>query len=148
MAPASTKQWACLVCKENIKKSECSVPCQVCEEYTHPKCSKMSNDLVQYLLDETNDGNDISWTCVPCKKVGKYLNNKVKVVARKLEELEKRMTTMQEDHDKMKEDIEKNRDKGDNYVEQVKKVTADVKKYNIVFQPKYGNLMLIITLKH
>lgn len=128
MAPASTKQWACLVCKENIKKSECSVPCQVCEEYTHPKCSKMSNDLVQYLLDETNDGNDISWTCVPCKKVGKYLNNKVKVVARKLEELEKRMTTMQEDHDKMKKDVEKNRDKGDNYVEQVKKVTAEVKK--------------------
>ena len=129
MPPAATKQqYPCLVCKEHIKKTECCVPCQVCEEYTHPKCSKMSQDLVQYLIDETNEGNDISWTCGHCKKVGKHLNNKVKVVAKQLEELEKKMTKMQEEHDKMKADITTAGEKGKVSADQVQKITAEVKK--------------------
>ena len=104
------------------------MPCQVCEEYTHPKCSKMSNDLVQYLLDETKDGNDISWTCGPCKKVGKYLNNKVKVVAKKLEELEQRIKSVEDENVKVKQDIEDASKKGSKNDEDMKSIAEQVKK--------------------
>lgn len=79
--------------------------CQVCEEYTHPDCSGISKDLLKYLLDETNSGNCISWTCAHCKKVGLVLNNKVKALNKEFQEMKNTMQTLKNDHSDLKKDV-------------------------------------------
>ncbi len=79
---------SCMVCKKSLQRN-ISVPCQVCEEYTHPDCSNISKDLLQYLIDETKSGNNISWSCTSCSKVAKILNNKIKLLAKEIEDVKK-----------------------------------------------------------
>lgn len=104
--PPKTKVYPCLGCKVNIKKTEVSVPCEVCEEYTHPDCSKISQDLLKYLIDETDEGSGTTWTCAHCRKVGKVLNNKVKVLSKELQDMRKVITNVQEEQGEIKKDVE------------------------------------------
>ncbi len=95
-----------MVCKKGLQRSVC-VPCQVCEEYTHPECSNISKDLLQYLIDETKEGNAISWTCAPCHKVGKVLLNKIKALNKDVETLKKDIKDLKSDKVKIEGDIVK-----------------------------------------
>ena len=99
------QKYYCLGCKEAFKRKDTCVMCQVCEEYTHPDCSGISKDLLKYLLDETNSGNCISWTCAHCKKVGLVLNNKVKALNKEFQEMKSTMQAMRNDHDKLEKEV-------------------------------------------
>lgn len=103
---SKAKQYLCLGCKQQLKRNTVSVPCQVCEEYTHPECSNITKELLQYLVDETKEGNSISWTCDHCKKVGKVLNNKVKVLAKEFYDLKKDFEGMQKKQKDLEEEME------------------------------------------
>ena len=111
----TNKAYPCLVCKQNCKKTEVSVPCQVCEQWTHPKCSAISEDLLKYLTDETDAGNDISWTCKHCSKVGKVLLLKIRALT--------------DDVIEMKKDMSKVKDENIELVKQVKDLGDNVDKY-------------------
>ncbi len=96
-----------MVCKKSLQRN-ISVPCQVCEEYTHPDCSNISKDLLQYLIEETKSGNNISWSCSSCSKVAKILNNKIKLLAKEIEDVKKDIKDLkagQTETDKNIEDV-------------------------------------------
>ena len=103
----ATNKNSCMVCKKSLQRN-ISVPCQVCEEYTHPDCSNISKDLLQYLIEETKSGNNISWSCSSCSKVAKILNNKIKLLAKEIEDVKKDIKDLkagQTETDKNIEDV-------------------------------------------
>jgi len=102
---AEKVKYFCLGCKEALKRKDTSVMCQVCEEYTHPSCSNISNDLLKYLIDESSEGNSISWTCTHCKKVAKVLNNKVKALNKDIMDIKKSVNSLQTGQDDLKKEM-------------------------------------------
>ena len=119
-------KYLCMVCKKGLQRAVC-VPCQVCEEYTHPECSSISKDLLQYLIDETKEGNAISWTCTPCRKVGKVLLNKIKILNKDIETLKNDVKDLKDDKSKMESEIAKVDEKCDKNSMNIEKVSDDVK---------------------
>ena len=119
----ATNKNSCMVCKKSLQRN-ISVPCQVCEEYTHPDCSNISKDLLQYLIDETKSGNNISWSCSTCTKVAKVLNNKIKLLAKEIEDVKKEIKdikTGQEETNKNIDDIKKDCNKNKEEIDLVDK---------------------------
>lgn len=102
---AEKVKYFCLGCKEALKRKDTSVMCQVCEEYTHPTCSGISNDLLKYLIDESSEGNSISWTCTHCKKVAKVLNNKVKALNKDIMDIKKSVKSLQTEQEDLKKEV-------------------------------------------
>lgn len=132
MAPTDTngksKQYNCLACKQVVKRSQTCVPCQVCEEYTHPECSGISKDLLKYLVEETNGGNSISWTCDHCTKVGKALNNKVKALNKEIMEIRKEVSGLKLNQDTMETELREVKSKCDGNAKDIKNATERVQK--------------------
>jgi hypothetical protein len=121
----AAKKYPCLVCKEILKRTDVSVPCCVCEEYTHPGCSEISDDLLKYLTDETRQGNSISWTCTSCNKVGKILNNKIKLMYKEFGDIKKDFEVMKKSHKELKDKVTKVEEKSENTKVECKQAVAD-----------------------
>lgn len=119
--------YKCLVCKAALKRAMC-VPCQVCEEYTHPDCSNISKDLLKYLIDETKEGTSLTWTCEHCTKVGKVLNNKVKALNKEIMDLKKEVAEIQKSQSNVIKDVETVKEDNKKQGEAIKKSCNDVKK--------------------
>ena len=101
---SGNKKYTCLACKQPLKRSVC-VPCHVCEEYTHPECSNISKDLLKYLIEETREGNSLSWTCDHCKKVGVIFDKKIKQLNKDLTQLRKDVTDNKTSQDALAEEV-------------------------------------------
>lgn len=120
-----SKQYLCLVCKKSVKRTTC-IPCQVCEEYTHPDCSKVSKDLLKYLIEETREGTSLTWTCEHCEKVGKVLFNKFKLLTNEVSEMKKDLGKVKTAHGELESHIEKVDEKCDRNTTKINKCSDNI----------------------
>ena len=61
MPPAKIK---CQCCKAGVQSTDKGMKCDICEEWSHAHCVKISDD--EYLFLQEHQG--IDWFCSPCKK--------------------------------------------------------------------------------
>jgi hypothetical protein len=108
------KQYPCLVCEVNIKKSEICVQCYLCEDYTHPDCSNINKTFLDYLSAEQKEGNNFLWSCKKCDKIAKTLDKKVKALSKEITDIKKTMTVMQNKHDDLTKVVDTVNDKCEN----------------------------------
>ncbi len=117
---SGNKKYTCLACKQPLKRTVC-VPCHVCEEYTHPECSNISKDLLKYLIEETREGNSLSWTCDHCKKVGVIFDKKIKQLNKDLTQLRKDVTENKTSQDALAEEVKLVKEKSKKNEERIAK---------------------------
>ena len=122
---SSKGKHLCLVCKKSVARATC-IPCYVCEQYSHPKCSNVSDDLLKYLTEETRSGKAINWTCEHCQKVGKIFDRKLRLFEHELNEMRNDISEMKACQDKMKVDILEVKSKSDKNEKETKSITKSM----------------------
>ena len=77
----------CIDCGEGVVKKTGGVQCNLCEEWSHPKCAKVSTQHLNALREQSG----MTWTCTRCRKIAMKLQKQVHALSRKVDELESKV---------------------------------------------------------
>ena len=83
----------CIDCREGVVGKTGGVQCNFCEEWCHPKCAKVSTQHLKALKEQPG----MTWTCVKCRKVAMKLQQQVHALQRNIDELKTTVNTMKDD---------------------------------------------------
>lgn len=99
---SNDKEDKCGDCKKNVLAKENGLQCEVCEDWFHAKCQKVSDDAYKFL----GKNDCMHWYCKTCDKgVVKMLQSLQKLETRQ-DKLETEMTEMKDMMVEMKADIQ------------------------------------------
>ena len=91
----SVETCKCVDCEERIDDAkENSVECDICSNWFHTKCQKVSDSLFQVLCDSKDD--EISWYCSHCRLGAKKLKQQLMHISSRQDEAEKRVKDLEE----------------------------------------------------
>lgn len=101
-----SKKDSCPTCKQNVSSNQKALECEVCEEWFHTNCQKVSDDV--YAAIEKDES--VHWYCHTCNKgMRKILESLQKILMRQ-DKLEAEMTNfkkqVQEDFKSVNEMVE------------------------------------------
>ena len=70
--------------------------CTVCQLWMHKKCSKLTDNMFNFLNDMDEQGIPSVWACDSCGNATRSLNNKLALLEKRLNDQEKRMDAQDE----------------------------------------------------
>ena len=88
----------CFECEGNVNNSDKALMCNICEQWYHAKCQRVTNAEYEFLSDKPNES--IQWYCKSCRGASLKLFKIVTVMHKRQEELEKQVTDIRQDINK------------------------------------------------
>lgn len=95
------KEAKCPDCSRVVSETDAGIQCEVCEDWYHPKCQKVNDDVYKFLGQNAG----VHWYCNGCNKgVAKLFQAIAKLQARQ-DKLEDKVEVVAEEVTEMKDDI-------------------------------------------
>lgn len=101
--PDECEPGPCGTCKRPVRGKDRGLECEVCENWFHVGCEKVTKEQYEFLMDEEN--KTIPWICRKCKGNLKHYAKKVDRLEREKEELKDRLEKLEENSLLMKNEI-------------------------------------------
>lgn len=86
----------CLICKIKVDEGDKGVECDICKNWFHKRCQRVSDGLYDILNSE--EGKHVSWYCDHCQVGAQSIMSHILVLNQRQDKLEKRMKSNEDKH--------------------------------------------------
>ena len=141
MPPKKANKDTCLHCKTTCKtvptNKKGGIRCNVCKYWFHPECAGLTQEEYQQALKWKEKREVDIWACASCESSNEAIDNKIKEINAKVDEVKKDVTQLGDKQDKveLREQVMATRvDNQDSYIS-----CASIKSNHPQSQTKFHN---------